>query len=273
MSIITSIQEFVSNIFKKEPKKLTFIIGEDFYKKTKIPDLQDRNAYWDSHPIEEIADLDSYIKDPTPFYDFYNNKKEEFKAISPSSIHKEIAKLKDEYEVSIITLSVDNLFERVGAKKVIHINGSIFEYYCDHTFGGCSKIFKLKDNWSKSTECPRCGETHTVRPNIVWYKQDSEFSAWKDACLAVENCDLLIQIGADANDHLVEALLAKCYSNKLEINRRTTDPDEMIFEFVMEGDIKKNIQEMKKKLKKYVSYKKPAIQQTDDDKPKKKKRK
>ncbi len=47
----------------------------------------------------------------------------------------------------------------------------------------------------------------------------------------------------------------------------------MIFEFVMEGDIKKNIQEMKKKLKKYVSYKKPVIQQTDDDKPKKKKRK
>lgn len=271
MSIITSIQNFMGDLFKKEPKKLTFIIGEDFYKKTKIPDLQDRNTYWDNLSIQEIADLDSFIKNPIPFYDFYNNKKEEFKKISPSSIHKEIAKLKEEYEVSIITLSVDNLFERVGAKKVIHINGSIFEYYCDHTFGGCSKIFKIKDTWSKNTECPRCGETHTVRPNIVWYKQDSEFSAWQDACLAVENCDLLIQIGANAKHHLVEALLAKCYSNKLEINRRTSDPEEMIFEFVMEGDIKNNIQEMKKKLKKYVSYKKPVIKEEKESKKKKRK--
>lgn len=271
MSIINSIQNFIEHIFKKEPKKITFIIGEDFYKKSKIPDLQDKNAYWDSYSVEDIADLDKFIKNPSEYYDFYNNKKEEFKNISPSSIHKEIVKLKEDYDITIITLSVDNLFERMGAKNVIHVNGSIFEYYCDNTMGGCSKIFKIKNNWDKNTECPRCGESHTVRPNLVWLKQDTEFSTWQSACLAVENCDLLIQIGADANNHYVEPLLSKCYSNKLEINKTSSDPEEMIFEFVIEGDIKKSIQEMKQKLKKYINYKKPVIKENSNKTKRKKK--
>lgn len=271
MSVLDSLQRSIKNLFSKEPKKLTFIIGEDFYKKSRIPDMQDRNAFWDNNLIEDIADLKAFYKNKELYYSFYNEKREQFKAISPGSIHKELTSLQEEYDVSIITLAVDNLFERVGGKNIIHLNGSLFEMFCDNTVGGCGKVFKIKKEWDKHTECPRCSDTHTVRPNLVWLKLDTEFSAWQAACLAVENCDLLIQIGVDAHHHFVQPLLDKCYSNKVEINKTTCDPDETLFEFVLEGDIKKNVPLMKTKLKKYLKAKKPKAEDNPSGKKKKKK--
>ena len=271
MSIINSLKDSFANLFKKEPKKITFIIGEDFNEETKIPDLQDRTEYWDDQRVEDIASLDNFLNDPKPFYDFYNNKKSEFKKFTSTSLHKSLAKLKDDYDITIITLSVDSLFERVGFKKVIHIHGCINEYFCDYTLGGCSNIFKIKGKWDNRTECPRCSETYTIRPNLVWLRQDTEFSTWQDACLAVENCDLLVQISLDAQHPMSDALLSKCYSNKLEINAKSSDPEEMIFEFLIEKQPKEGSEEMKKKLKKYVSYKKPKQKnESEEESPKKK---
>lgn len=251
MGFISKIIKMMKSPLDKEKKKIVILAGSGFYPKIESPNFQDHTYQWNDEKIVNIATRRAFKLDKDKFYEFYNKIRLEYRKKGYGNIHKNLYNLLKSYDVTVITLGIDDAFEKSGFKKVLHINGIYNQLLCDFKDGGCSKTFKYK-TFDKQVECPRCHTKHALRPNLCWFGEDPQFDVWQEASKKIEECDLYIQIGANVKDKTIHSLVDKCYSEKVEINPRTSDPEEFIFQYVIEAPPAEGVDKLKKYLKEYI---------------------
>lgn len=251
MGVVSKIIKMFKSSFDKEKKKIVILAGTGFYPKIENPDFQNHDYEWNNEKIMNIATRKAFKLGKDKFYDFYTKVRQEYKKKGYGTVHKSLLSLTKEYDVSIITLGIDDSFEKAGFKNVLHVNGIYNQLVCDFKDGGCSKTFKFK-SFDKEVVCPRCRNKYSIRPNLCWFGEDPQFDVWQEASKLMENCDLYIQIGANVKDRAVHALVDKCYAEKVEINPKTSDPEEYIFEYVILSTPDEGIKKLKKYIKQYI---------------------
>lgn len=171
--------------------KLVFMTGAGISKESGIATFRDSaDGLWHNYNIEDVSSIEGWKKDPSVVLSFFNDRRREVQAAQPNDAHKIIAELEEHYDVTIITQNVDDLHERGGSSRVIHLHGSILRA-CEDPL-----VVPLMETyfWDKDINMGDNGP-HGVqlRPDIVMFGENVK--SLNKAVAAVREADVYIIVG------------------------------------------------------------------------------
>jgi NAD-dependent deacetylase len=175
-------------VVKTKKKKLVVLSGAGISAESGIATFRDSGGLWEGHRVEDVATPEGWRKDPLLVLDFYNQRRKKAIEVKPNRGHQIIAELEKQFDVSVVTQNVDNLHERAGSKKVIHLHGSLFESRStkDESLVYPIKGWELK--WGDT-----CEKGSQLRPNIVWFGE--AVPLMEIAADLAANADIFVVVG------------------------------------------------------------------------------
>lgn len=159
-----------------------------------IATFRSETGLWENHPVEMVATPQGFILNPALVHSFYNDRRREILDAEPNKAHFALAKLEqaENMDVVHITQNIDNLCERAGCSKMVHMHGEILKGRCT----ACCDIVMVAGDLTTETKCPSCGfsgPTGGLRPDIVWFGENPIGLPLIETVL--EKCNLMIVIG------------------------------------------------------------------------------
>lgn len=173
-------------------KKLAVLSGAGVSKESGINTFRDSDGLWEQYRVEDVASIDGWYKDRKLVLDFYNARRRDLKDREPNEAHHIIAELEKDFDVTVITQNVDNLHERAGSSKVIHLHGELTKARADRTE---SPVYEIgyKDILLGDTD----EKGRQLRPHIVWFGEAVPMI--ETAAQIVSKCDICLVIGTSLN--------------------------------------------------------------------------
>ncbi len=147
-------------------KKIIVLSGAGISEESGLKTFRDIDGLWMGYNISDVATPGAFYKNPGLVLDFYNMRRKEVAKAKPNSAHEGLAELEKWYDVTIITQNIDDLHERGGSSKVIHLHGEIFKM--------CSSNNKSVD-FSIREEIKLgdlASDGFQMRPSIVWFEEE-----------------------------------------------------------------------------------------------------
>lgn len=145
-------------------KKLVVLSGAGVSAESGIPTFRDSNGLWEGYDVMQVATPEGWKADPELVLEFYNQRRKTALAVKPNRGHEILAELEKHFDVTIITQNVDNLHERAGSTRVIHLHGSLFE---SRSTVDESLVYPINGWELKFGDL--CDKGSQLRPNIVWF--------------------------------------------------------------------------------------------------------
>lgn len=168
-------------------KKLVVLTGAGISAESGIKTFRDSNGLWEGHDVMEVASPEGWQKNPKLVLDFYNKRRKQLQEVQPNLGHRELAQLQIHFDVYIITQNVDDLHERAGSKKVLHLHGELLKVQSTK-----NPNFILE--WEGDLNL---GDTDSyknqLRPHIVWFGE--AVPAFDEAIAITETADYFAVIG------------------------------------------------------------------------------
>ena len=106
-------------------KKLVVLTGAGVSAESGISTFRDSDGLWENFKVEEVASIEGWYKNPSLVLDFYNTRRAQLATVKPNAAHYAIAELENQFDVTVITQNVDNLHERAGSTRIIHLHGEL----------------------------------------------------------------------------------------------------------------------------------------------------
>lgn len=149
------------------PPSLVVLTGAGLSAESGVPTFRGSYGLWEGHHIEEVASPNSFRWQPDVVHRFYNMRRAGLATVEPNPAHHALARLEKEWPGAFVhvTQNVDDLNERAGATKLLHMHGQLKKVRCVW----CKVVLDWVDELQTSTVCPRCGEQGKLRPDIVWF--------------------------------------------------------------------------------------------------------
>lgn len=169
-------------------KRLVVLSGAGISAESGIATFRDSNGLWEGHDVMAVASPAGWLKNKGIVLDFYNKRRLACLSAQPNQAHLQLASLEGEYDVTIITQNVDDLHERAGSTKVIHLHGELFK--SQSTLD--PRLVYHMDHWELNIG-DKCEKGSQLRPFIVWFGE--QVPMMDVAVEAVENADIFAVIG------------------------------------------------------------------------------
>jgi NAD-dependent deacetylase len=152
-----------------------------------ISTFRDAGGLWEGHDIMEVATPEGWQRNPALVLHFYNKRREQLHQVAPNPAHLALADLESRYSVTIVTQNVDDLHERAGSSRVIHLHGELRKA---RSTGDPTLVY----DWpGPITREDRCDKGFPLRPHIVWFGE--AVPLLDQAAEEVANADLLLIVG------------------------------------------------------------------------------
>lgn len=146
-------------------KNLIVLTGAGISAESGLKTFRDSDGLWEGYDIEDVATPRAWKKNPQLVLEFYNYRRKEVAKAQPNAAHTGLAELEKDFNVQIITQNIDDLHERAGSSKVLHLHGEIFKM-CSEFDRGCVKDIYGDIKMGDLTEAG-----HQYRPDIVWFEE------------------------------------------------------------------------------------------------------
>ena len=176
---------------------IVILTGAGISQESGIATFRDSDGLWENERIEDVATPRGFARNPERVLTFYNERRRALLSpeIMPNAAHLALARLEQESSepVIIVTQNVDNLHERAGSEKILHMHGELLKIRCT----ACKKVFHWEEDVTRQTPCPACSRQATLRPHIVWFEEMPFYMDEITAALAV--CRLFVSIGTSGN--------------------------------------------------------------------------
>ena len=174
-----------------EYKNIVILTGAGISAESGLATFRSSNGLWNNHPVEDVATIEAFQRNPAYVHDFYNSLKKELIKAKPNPAHLAITKMQKEYpaKISIITQNVDTLHEKAGNINIYHIHGQINQAVCQN----CGHIIETFGDVDTQTICPNCQVMGMMKPNIVFFGENLLYMDKVDNLL--RTCDLFLSIG------------------------------------------------------------------------------
>src|SRR5688572_27541859 len=108
-------------------KHIVVLTGAGISAESGLKTFRDSDGLWMGYDIEEVATPRAFARNPQLVLDFYNMRRRDVASAEPNAAHKGLAKLEEQYKVTIITQNIDDLHERGGSGNIVHLHGQIFK--------------------------------------------------------------------------------------------------------------------------------------------------
>ncbi len=145
---------------------------------------------WEGHRVEDVCTPEALEADPELVHRFYDDRRAALASVEPNAAHRALARLDAEWTggLLIVTQNVDDLHERAGARRLIHMHGELLSALC----ASCGDRGVWTGRLSPGTACGVC-DNLTLRPDIVFFGEMPYRMDEIDA--AIRECDLFVSIG------------------------------------------------------------------------------
>lgn len=153
--------------------------------------FRDSDGLWEGYDIYEVASPTGWEKNPALVQDFYNMRRKDVRNAQPNAAHIGLAALEETYDVRIITQNIDDLHERAGSTKVLHLHGEILKMRSelDET-----KLYPVNGDIQMGDLAPDGGQ---YRPHVVWFGE--AVTMIEPAILEIVQADIFVLIGTSLN--------------------------------------------------------------------------
>ncbi|HPW88965.1 MAG TPA: NAD-dependent deacylase [Kaistella chaponensis] len=180
-------------------KKLVVLSGAGISAESGVKTFRDSNGLWENHRIEDVASPEGFQRNPQMVLDFYNARRKQLQEVEPNEAHLLLAKLEEYFEVHIITQNVDDLHERGGSSRIIHLHGELKKARPIDSESETivwEKDLNLGDLNSKGVQ---------LRPHIVWF---GEMVPEMDQAVKIaETADIFLVIGTSMQVYPAASLI------------------------------------------------------------------
>ena len=171
-------------------RNIVILTGAGVSAESGIDTFRDGGGLWEQHRVEDVATPEAFVRDPDLVLRFYDMRRAAIQTKAPNAAHTALGRLDREWpgELLIVTQNVDDLHERAGARRVLHMHGEHLNAWCT--------VCDIRSRWTQPLidrpACPSCGE-RSLRPDVVWfgempYRMEEIFTALREA-------DLFVSIG------------------------------------------------------------------------------
>jgi len=143
--------------------KISVLTGAGMSQESGINTFRDANGLWENHDIMEVASFQGWLQNPSLVLEFYNKRRAQLKEVSPNEGHLLLAEMQNIFDITIITQNVDNLHEKAGSLKVLHLHGELLKVRSE-------KRSDLVYEWHEDLNFGDLAEDGSqLRPAIVWF--------------------------------------------------------------------------------------------------------
>lgn len=185
-------------------KKLVVLTGAGISAESGIKTFRDADGLWEGHDVMEVASPQGWHKNKELVLDFYNQRRKQLKDVAPNFGHQVLAELESDFDVHVITQNVDNLHERAGSTKVLHLHGELLKVRST-----MNEAYVL--DWSSDLNLGDLdAHGHQLRPHIVWFGE--AVPALDEAITITQQADYFAVIGTSLQVYPAAGLLH--YTNR-----------------------------------------------------------
>ncbi|MDX2046213.1 MAG: NAD-dependent deacylase [Chitinophagaceae bacterium] len=168
-------------------KKLVVLTGAGISAESGLKTFRDSDGLWEGYDIEDVATPRAWKKNPGLVLEFYNYRRKNVLDAQPNAAHYGLAELQHDFDVHIITQNIDDLHERAGSKKVLHLHGEIFKMRSERNE---NLVYDIKGDISIGDKAEDGAQ---LRPHIVWFEEP--VPVIEEAIPIVHSAEIFIVVG------------------------------------------------------------------------------
>jgi len=180
--------------------KLVVLSGAGMSAESGLSTFRDKNGLWDNYHISDVASPEGWERDRELVLNFYNERRRKMWGCQPNAGHVGLAQLEARYDVEIVTQNIDNLHERAGSTRVLHLHG---------------ELTKARSTLDPDLICDigdhdiligsTCARGSQLRPHIVWFGEDVPL--FPRATEIVGAADIVVVIGTSLSVYPAASLV------------------------------------------------------------------
>lgn len=178
-------------------KKIVFLTGAGMSVESGFKTFRGSDGLWENYPVQQIATHEGWLADPELVTNFYNMLRHKLYSAQPCEGHRLVAKLEEDYDVTVITQNVDNLHEKAGSTDVIHLHGELTKVCSSRDVDDPRYIRELPEDDCEVAPGTLCGDGSLERPYIVFFGE--AVPKITEAAEAVRKADIFVIIGTSLN--------------------------------------------------------------------------
>ena len=179
----------------RDIRNIVILTGAGISAESGLATFRGPEGLWEGHRVEDVATPEAFARDPVLVQRFYDARRANLATVEPNAAHEALARLDALWPggLLIVTQNVDDLHERAGARRLLHMHGELKSAWCR----ACDARMQWKGGMGDGPSCPSCGMTGALRPDIVWFgEMPYEMDRIDDA---LRNADLFVSIGTSGN--------------------------------------------------------------------------
>ncbi len=180
-------------------KKITVLTGAGISAESGISTFRDANGLWENHDIMEVASYQGWLKNKELILKFYNDRRRQLKKVQPNAGHLGLVQLEAKYDVTIVTQNVDNLHERAGSNKILHLHGELTKV---RSTADEDLVYEWHDDLRIGDRCEKGSQ---LRPHIVWFGE--MVPMLEEAARVVSESDMVVIIGTSMQVYPAASLI------------------------------------------------------------------
>ena len=193
-----------------KPPALVVLTGAGISQESGLSTFRDKGGIWSRYRVEDVATPQAFARNPALVHEFYNLRRRNLLAghVQPNPAHRALADLDSHWpgDFLLVTQNVDDLHERAGSKRLVHMHGEMRKVRCDP----CGDVRAFEGELSLSTSCPACGGVGGVRPHVVWFGEMP--LEMERIATALESCAMFISIGTSGHVYPAAGFVAEARS-------------------------------------------------------------
>jgi NAD-dependent deacetylase len=198
-------------------RNIVILTGAGVSAESGVATFRGPDGLWEGHRVEDVATPEAFRRDPALVHAFYDARRAKLATVGPNAAHEALARLDAEWpgELLLVTQNVDDLHERAGSKRLLHMHGELKSGWCL----ACDGRFEWDGPMGEGAACPACDKPGRVRPDIVWFGEMPYEMERIEA--ALRECDLFVSIGTSGAVYPAAGFVQTaryCGAQTLELN-------------------------------------------------------
>lgn len=196
--------------------RVVVLTGAGISAESGVRTFRDAGGLWEGHDVMDVATPEGFARDPELVLRFYDERRRALPGAAPNAAHLALAELEAELgdDLLVVTQNVDDLHERAGSTRVLHMHGELRRARCTQ----CAARPSWDGDLLGATECPSCGRP-ALRPDVVWFGEYPY--GLEEIDRAVSACEMFVAIGTSGSVYPAAAYVAQAASHgarTLELN-------------------------------------------------------
>ena len=221
-------------------KHIVVLTGAGISAESGLKTFRDGDGLWNGYKVYDVATPGAWRKDPQLVLDFYNDRRRDVAAAKPNAAHIGLAELEKDFEVTIVTQNIDDLHERGGSSKVLHLHGEIFKMRSERDE---ELIYEIRGDIKLGDKAE---DGQQLRPYIVWFEEPVPMI--EKAVALMYDCDYFVVVGTSLQVYPAASLLhyAPPFLPKFIIDKKIPDVQRSASLTIIEKPATEGVKELQK---------------------------